>query len=184
MSSLKHCSQCNISKDKKEFYKDKNKKDGLQPICISCSKEWRINNPERCKVNYESWVKRNPERNRRNSAWSSASRADRKKGLATCSKEEFYKVLDVVICFYCGFSGPIGVDRMDNTRGHVLGNMVPCCGLCNAIKSNVFTVDEMIIFGLSVRFVRLRRNIGVIISEGGLRTLQKSYVDGLLKGEK
>lgn len=27
-----------------------------------------------------------------------------------------------------------GIDRMDNSRGYVLDNVVPCCGICNTMK--------------------------------------------------
>ena len=51
-------------------------------------------------------------------------------------------------CHYCGaqpatvrqYSGHEfvynGIDRMDNGRGYVMGNVTPCCWPCNALKSN------------------------------------------------
>ena len=44
-------------------------------------------------------------------------------------------------CHYCGdIPATIGIDRVDNTRGYELGNIVPCCSLCNYMKRD-FTVD-------------------------------------------
>ncbi len=54
-------------------------------------------------------------------------------------------------CFYCGMppnrtyqtpDSPTaytynGIDRMDNTRGYVLDNCVPCCWQCNKLKSTM-----------------------------------------------
>ena len=40
-------------------------------------------------------------------------------------------------CYYCGNEGPNGIDRLDNTRGYVLDNCVPCCKHCNYVKSNL-----------------------------------------------
>lgn len=41
-------------------------------------------------------------------------------------------------CFYCGRPSSAdklnGVDRMDNAKGYVPGNCVPCCGPCNKMK--------------------------------------------------
>ncbi|MHA2279510.1 MAG: hypothetical protein ACXAC5_01275 [Promethearchaeota archaeon] len=51
-------------------------------------------------------------------------------------------------CFYCGcepssvysneaFNGDYtynGVDRIDNTKGYDIENVVPCCGICNMMK--------------------------------------------------
>lgn len=41
-------------------------------------------------------------------------------------------------CTYCGGAiETIGLDRIDNTRGYEVGNVVPCCGVCNRMKSNM-----------------------------------------------
>lgn len=53
-------------------------------------------------------------------------------------------------CFYCGarpnnISKNIcntgdyiynGIDRIDNTKGYTMDNIVPCCKICNQAKSN------------------------------------------------
>jgi len=68
------------------------------------------------------------------------------------TKQEF-KILTKQDCFYCGkkpFSkrksrlnsnSPAyiynGLDRIDNNKGYIRNNVVPCCGLCNKMKSNL-----------------------------------------------
>lgn len=38
-------------------------------------------------------------------------------------------------CYYCGTKIDfIGMDRIDNTKGYILGNIVSCCWLCNEMK--------------------------------------------------
>lgn len=38
-------------------------------------------------------------------------------------------------CIYCGDTvETIGLDRIDNKQGYVLGNIVPCCKFCNYMK--------------------------------------------------
>ena len=38
-------------------------------------------------------------------------------------------------CHYCGDPiETIGLDRVDNTQGYTLANVVPCCGYCNWCK--------------------------------------------------
>jgi len=40
-------------------------------------------------------------------------------------------------CFYCGISPDKyhnGIDRVDNDKGYVINNIVPCCTICNIIK--------------------------------------------------
>lgn len=59
------------------------------------------------------------------------------------SFEQFYS-LSQFSCFYCGEVNVNcqakefrynGLDRIDNDRGHLLNNVVPCCGPCNWAKS-------------------------------------------------
>lgn len=38
-------------------------------------------------------------------------------------------------CNYCGGAiATIGLDRVDSTKGYEIGNVVPCCKMCNTIK--------------------------------------------------
>lgn len=50
---MKTCSKCLITYDLSLFVKDKNRKDGLQPQCKNCDKEYRLKNKER-KAIYDS----------------------------------------------------------------------------------------------------------------------------------
>ncbi len=72
------------------------------------------------------------------------------------SKEEFYLITSQD-CDYCGRE-PIqsiiknnpschgdylynGIDRVDNTKGYIFENCVPCCSICNKAKS-ILTIEE------------------------------------------
>lgn len=82
--------------------------------------------------------------------------ANRKHHIFELSKEEF-KILTKGDCHYCGghpssvYSKPTyngdyiynGVDRVDNSKGYVLENCVPCCKRCNQSKSSM-TVEEFL----------------------------------------
>jgi 5-methylcytosine-specific restriction endonuclease McrA len=50
-------------------------------------------------------------------------------------------------CTYCGkdllSETGISADRLDNNLGYTEANIVPCCGICNSIKSNILTYEEM-----------------------------------------
>jgi hypothetical protein len=50
------------------------------------------------------------------------------------SKEDFIYIVGLN-CFYCGDSG-YGIDRLVNNIGYIKFNCVPCCTLCNKMKSN------------------------------------------------
>lgn len=66
------------------------------------------------------------------------------------SLEEFVKITSKN-CTYCerppsqvrGRYVYNGIDRKDNAQGYTAKNSLPCCGLCNAVKSNRFTFDQM-----------------------------------------
>lgn len=48
--------------------------------------------------------------------------------------EEFKKIKNGK-CYLCGEQA-IGVDRKDNSKGYIEGNMFPCCGMCNRMKNH------------------------------------------------
>lgn len=62
----------------------------------------------------------------------------KEKGLeAELTENEFNEII-AEPCEYCGFDkGRMGLDRIDNMKGHVRGNFVPCCTPCNMMKGNV-----------------------------------------------
>ncbi len=78
---MKVCSKCGIEKDKEEFGKDKNRKDGLYPQCKACRNKssaayyaseqgrdkvlkYRIKNAQAARDRAKKWKKDNPERRR------------------------------------------------------------------------------------------------------------------------
>ena len=67
-------------------------------------------------------------------------------------------------CHYCaGLLNPTGsaLDRVDNGRGYEPDNVVPCCTVCNVIKGQHLTHDEM---AVAMHMVKKYRNleIGII----------------------
>jgi hypothetical protein len=41
-------------------------------------------------------------------------------------------------CAYCDREiVTIGLDRVDNNKGYVVGNLVACCGTCNMMKADL-----------------------------------------------
>jgi len=70
------------------------------------------------------------------------------------SKEEFFEIVSKK-CFYCGLEphnlkkgfnnhGDFtysGIDRIDNKKGYIKGNVVPCCSICNHAKNTMDIVD-------------------------------------------
>jgi hypothetical protein len=52
-----------------------------------------------------------------------------------CDEKEFVKSLILLNCSYCGGDANIGIDRIDSSVPYQLGNVVPCCTICNLMKS-------------------------------------------------
>ena len=54
-------------------------------------------------------------------------------------------------CFYCGNGNSIGLDRIDNSKGHSKDNVVSCCKICNMTRGDRFTKDEFIKIGFIIK---------------------------------
>jgi hypothetical protein len=57
------------------------------------------------------------------------------------SYEEFYSMWHKP-CSYCGSEiETIGIDRIDNNIGYIIGNIAPCCTTCNLMKRKMKTEE-------------------------------------------
>lgn len=84
---------------------------------------------------------------------------DKKKGYYTNITREY--LTDIIYngkCIYCGDTHNIGLDRIDNSRGHEIGNVVPCCYECNVARGDNFSFEEMFILGKTIRQIKKNRN--------------------------
>lgn len=64
-------------------------------------------------------------------------------------------------CYYCGDTHRLGLDRIDNSKGHTKDNVVICCYDCNVARSNNFSYEEMLILGKTIRKIKSKRNKSV-----------------------
>ena len=84
-------------------------------------------------VKYREKIKKEP-------AWCFMryKRGAKKRGIAFTISIEDFVALWGKPCSYCGDKiETIGIDRVDNKKGYVKRNIVPCCTLCNSMKSNI-----------------------------------------------
>jgi 5-methylcytosine-specific restriction endonuclease McrA len=99
------------------------------------------------------------------------------------SFEDFLTFTKVCECHYCGStiewqpysrcgkaksSRAYYLDRKDNASGYSLDNCVVCCSLCNAIKSNKLSYQEMRILGGVVKQIQDLRNVRQIGQKAAL----------------
>lgn len=84
-------------------------------------------------------------------------------------KFETVKNLLAANCFYCGAPPRNrikrllftylyqGIDRLNNDKGYVDGNVLPCCGACNSIKGKHLSHEEMLLVAQMLKtFRRIR----------------------------
>jgi|SRR5690242_8806721 len=100
-------------------------------------------------------------------------RSAERRGVEFSLTTEEFRSLAGRVCFYCGVAPSQkttlyaipgrrkvvdvfvynGIDRVDSDRGYELGNVVPCCGVCNRAKG---TMSQDMFFGW-IRRVALYR---------------------------
>ncbi len=74
------------------------------------------------------------------------------------SYEDYLTFTQISTCYYCNEKviwkphsgekyGGYNIDRKDNCKGYTKDNCVVCCSLCNHIKGNLLTEQEMLKLG-------------------------------------
>ena len=100
--------------------------------------------------------------NRNKGRFKGISGLARRQGKTWELSEEAWRQIISMPCRYCEFpseaSTGAGMDRLDNSKGYVEGNVVSCCHECNSARSDNFTPEEMINeIGPAIRRVKLAR---------------------------
>jgi len=70
--------------------------------------------------------------------WRAVQRSAYARGLMFMMTEADFEKCVIQPCYYCGFyslSRPNGIDRIDNNKGYIPSNSLPCCKMCNTIKN-------------------------------------------------
>tara|TARA_Y100000739_G_C20359000_1_gene351288 strand:- start:126 stop:473 length:348 start_codon:yes stop_codon:yes gene_type:complete len=112
--------------------------------------------------------------------WSNVKNNAKKEGRdLDFSKEEFfdwYSTSDERKCGYCSISEmsftrleirnprgykiqAIGIDRINSDLGYEMTNICLCCLICNRIKSNLFSGEEMNTMGRALNQIWINRNL-------------------------
>lgn len=77
---------------------------------------------------------------------------------------EFTKIPDCAYCEdlipwkeYDSNNNGFYLDRKQNELGHIKGNLVVCCSICNMTKRAEFTYEEFMLLGPALKLIRLNR---------------------------
>ncbi len=133
----KNCVKCHHDKKLSDFRPNKRLADGRSNVCYDCHNNSR--GVVAGKRNYAVTVK---------GRYNKAKWVARDRELDFTLTFDQYAVLVSQPCYYCKgrLCGQtrrgVGLDRLRNEIGYVLGNVVSCGGRCNRMKSDWMTPEE------------------------------------------
>lgn len=180
---MKNCKYCDVE------IENKNGKRKI-PACVKCRHKFykeldpkgfneRQNErarkryiPEKQALYFQKWKEENPELYKARHLRSNRSvpgrfnkakaRAARNGRIWDINKYQFEGLLQNK-CYYC--NGHLndtgsGLDRMNSDLDYTFDNVVPSCGICNKIKTNLLTCDEMKVAMMAVINLRGKKDNG------------------------
>lgn len=133
------CGRCSQYKDKAAFYKHSGRPDGFAAYCKECERNFQPRKAtglgQKKKSAMEKFLVRTYDK------YLCGAKA---RGKAFYLSRQQYAEVIFNHCQYCGGYNTssvelginyCGIDRVDNKKGYVAGNCVPCCDVCNKMKS-------------------------------------------------
>lgn len=149
----KKCYKCEIIKPISEFTIDNKKKDRLKIYCRSCCNDQYWENTEYYRTLRRNRYIKNKEKERLSQEIYMGTLWGRYIGWKTRAKSrkinfnieyEYIEKLPM-ICAYTGveltckknFPNTISLDRIDNIKGYIRGNVVLCCSIINYMKQEM-----------------------------------------------
>ena len=114
----------------------KGKHDKLLRRCVPCYTKLQAQEskrPER-ERNYKAEAFTN-----KHVIWNHYVKGAKKRGIHFVLSKKHFQELIVKPCFYCNHqkAGEVnGIDRIDNQKGYIEDNVVPCCETCNVLKGS------------------------------------------------
>lgn len=132
---VKICTKCKEEKEEALFRKNKKNRDGLNYWCTSCIKEyfrvWYGAQKEAGKlVKYGLTQAR--------SVMYSSVHGDRRRGRLNDLTLQFVEEMVGKECSYClRKTEKMTLDRIDNSIGHTMNNVVPACSRCNWMRRDI-----------------------------------------------
>jgi len=167
-AKTRECTYCRqtFPLDPAFFVRDKSRQYGFAYECRDCHSKRKIGRDRR----KERWSSLNEEQKKKRKEIMQKY-AKTNKGRAVMLRAAYRKIdacdmttneVAAIIsqpCTYCQTTvEPRGLDRIDNQKPHIKGNVLPACGRCNVTRGDRFTSEEMLVIGETIRLVIMRRN--------------------------
>ena len=115
------CSRCETIKGAEEFHRERASPTGRMRWCKLCVSQ--VDKKRRSKPLHKAQVY--------------LANATRRGIECSYTAQELLEEFGNQPCYYCGEQVDIGIDRLDNSKGYVFGNMRTCCSTCNGMKSTL-----------------------------------------------
>ena len=126
------------------YFQNKDGKNYYRPFCKECDNSNRLKyrkQPTSLEANQLNNLKRKQQRKselpliRASIIIKSSTRVDKKKGRVTNLPLEQVAALITKPCTYCGDTSSLStLDRIDNSKGHTIDNVLPACLRCNITR--------------------------------------------------
>lgn len=166
-----NCRKCVVQLNENNSYKSSiRKKDLICKNCVSSqAKSYYTNN--KSKIDFKQKQVSKQKLLAKNSRYKASMRLgqhkyfDKCRGLGTCNinLKEYLQITNSP-CFYCeDVIEQRGLDRIDNTKGHTINNVISCCISCNTSRMNKFSHEEMKIIGESIKKIKELRIVRINI---------------------
>jgi hypothetical protein len=149
MEGLKVCVRCEERKLLTDFYVRSTSKDGRDRYCKSCERA-RAGGKKRTNEKWYAWAEKRRVTHPHMFLFQSTRDNSKARGLEFCLEPtdllvpSHCPVLGIPLFFIRGKKGPNtpSVDRIDNSKGYVKGNVVVVSWRANSLKSNA-TLSEL-----------------------------------------
>lgn len=150
MKPLKICKKCGVGKTITEFAirKGKGRRHDHCKTCRAEAVQERIRKMGRGNYNEDMKTSKMKNCDRISNRYYILKHNAKKRGIEVKITQEQHDILiEDRACYYCDadFSKQqgAGLNRVDNSKGYIMGNLKPCCGTCNSIMNN-FGKEELI----------------------------------------
>lgn len=150
MCETKKCIKCGEEKSITEF-RIRKSNNSIRNTCILCERAY---NSKHYKNTHNISIKHTMLKKLRD-----YRKADIKKGYSNNLTIAYALECIKYGCVYCKEPNELdlGLDRIDNKKGHTDDNTVCACYECNTARNDHFTQEEMMVVGESIRTVKVNR---------------------------